>query len=251
MENGVITTVNEILGHRVALEQPKVGYRVAIDTVFLAASVPALEGERVLDLGCGVGGAMLCLACRVRGLTGGGIESQEELVAICRRNIARNAFASQLEVWAADARQPPLDFYESFDHVAMNPPYHGEASHDVSSNIIRKTANTEAEGDLPLWIAAANAVLKLNGTLTLIHRADRLEEILYVLRPSFGEIEILKLLSKAGTAAKRAIVRARKGALFSVREMEPLTLHEETGAYTKAAENVLRHAKAAMPLNAR
>ena len=96
------TTLDGLLDRRVTLEQPAEGYRVAVDTVLLAAAVPIETGQKALDLGCGVGGAMLCLACRVPGITITGIEIQDELTQLCRANIARNTFATGLDVVQGD-----------------------------------------------------------------------------------------------------------------------------------------------------
>ena len=260
-----MTTLDGILNRRVWLEQPANGFRVAIDTVLLAAAVPAHAGDRILDLGCGVGGAMLCVACRVPDITGIGIEIQPELVELCRRNLARNGFASGLEVRQSDiasftkntvipanagiqrsasARPIAKDDANNFDHALMNPPYHEESRHDASPNTIKRIANTETTNDLCIWIDAAAAALKQSGTLTLIHRADRQDEILNLLQNTFGEIEILPLLPKANTATKRIIIRARKGAASSVRILPTLVLHKPEGGYTNEAEAVLRHCKA-------
>ena len=59
------TTVDHLLNGRVALEQPRDGYRVAIDPVFLAAAVPAKSGNKILELGVGTGAAALCLLARI------------------------------------------------------------------------------------------------------------------------------------------------------------------------------------------
>jgi tRNA1(Val) A37 N6-methylase TrmN6 len=235
------TTLDAILNRRVTLEQPAAGYRVAVDTVLLAAAVPALAGDRILDIGCGVGGAMLAVACRVAGIQGLGIEIQPQLVDLCKRNIDRNAFASGLKAREGDAAQVSDDLRGKFDHVLMNPPYHEETRHDVSANAVRRTANSEKGGDLGLWIACATAALGTGGMLTMIHRADRRDEILPLLQKNFGEIEILPLLPKAGADPKRIILRARKDALFSAREYRGLVLHQETGAYANEAEAILRH----------
>ncbi|MDE2030606.1 MAG: methyltransferase [Alphaproteobacteria bacterium] len=234
------TTLDGLLNRRVTLEQPKSGYRVAVDTIFLAAAVPARTGERILDMGCGVGGALLCLARRVAGVKGTGIDVQPDLAELFRRNITRNTFAAGLEAQTGDVARLSPELHGAFDHVMANPPYHDEARHDVSANAVKQTANTEKSGDLALWVASAAAALKPSGLFTLIHRADRRDEILPLLQPAFGDIEILCLLPKENAEAKRVIIRARKGAPFSVREAAPLVLHKADGGYTQEADAVLR-----------
>jgi tRNA1(Val) A37 N6-methylase TrmN6 len=238
------TTHDGLLNRQVKLEQPKAGFRVAIDTVFLASAVPAMTGENILDMGCGVGGAMLCVACRVDGLCGTGVEIQQELVEICRRNFARNGFAVDLRVRQGDVLSLPVELREVFDHVMINPPFHQEARHDVSENRIKKTANTEKNGDLILWLGAAGAALKTAGTLTVIHRADRRDEIVSHLHEIFGSVEVLELVPRQGEEPKRIIVRARKGNKSGVHLCAPLVLHKPEGGYTNAAEDILRHTKA-------
>jgi tRNA1(Val) A37 N6-methylase TrmN6 len=235
------TTLDGLLNRRVTLEQPVTGYRVALDTVLLAAAVPALAGDKVLDIGCGVGGAFLSLACRVEAIAGIGMEIQPELAELCRRNIARNFFAAGFECRLQDATHLPTTLYGQFDHVLMNPPYHEEARHDVSSNDIKRAANTEKDGDLALWIKVAVLALKPSGTLTLIHRADRQQEILSCMQDFFGNTVLFPLLPKPDADPKRIIIRARKDGLFFVSQNPPLTLHKPEGGYTDEAENILRH----------
>jgi len=234
------TSLDGLLDRRVAIEQPTIGYRIAVDTVLLAAAVPALEGDKVLDMGCGVGGAMICLACRVPGIKGLGIEVVPELVELCHHNIGRNAFASGLLVRREDATSLPPDLLGVFDHVLMNPPYHEEKRHDASPNNLKHVANIEKKGDLALWIASAAAALKTSGTLTLIHRADRHDEILSLLKKAFGEIGVLPLLPKVGTVPKRMLFRARKNAASIVQNCYPLILHQDSGDYTEEADAILR-----------
>jgi len=143
-----------------------------------------------------------------------------------------------------DATQLPSDLRGSFDHALMNPPYHEEARHDVSADEIKRAANTEKTGDLALWIGSAATALKPSGTLTIIHRADRREEILSVLQNAFGDIEILPLLPRMGAEPKRIIIRARKDAFYSARECRVLVLHKDTGGYTDEAEEILRRCQA-------
>lgn len=233
------TTLDGLLNRRITLEQPAVGYRVAVDTVLVAAAVPAKPKQRVLELGCGVGGAMLCLAARVPELSLTGVEIQPELAELCQKNLAQNKMES--EVLQSDIADVALS---DFDHVFMNPPYHDEMRHDVSNHPIKRTANTEKEGDLSLWIKSAAQALKDKGTLTLIHRADRVAEILSEVKKHFGAAELLNILTKPDAPAKRVIIRAQKSTKWSVTPCAYFTMHAKDGSYTEAANAILRDAAA-------
>jgi tRNA1(Val) A37 N6-methylase TrmN6 len=235
------TTIDGLLNNRIKFEQPADGYRVAIDTVLLAAAVPAAAGQKVLELGCGVGGAMLALACRVSGIAVTGIEIQSALAHLCAANIECNALAAELRVTEGDATRLPDKMKGAFDHVMMNPPYHDKAHHDVSAHPGKRKANTEEEGDLALWIASAAQALKSGGILTLIHRADRLDEILDKLKEDFGAVWIKPIAPKAGRAPKRVIVRAEKGGNLSQTICSPLILHNADGAFTDETDSILRY----------
>ena len=88
-------TEDGFLGGQLRLMQPAAGYRAGVDPVFLAASIPAKPGQRVLELGCGVGTALLCLGHRVKGLALTGVELQPLYANCARRNAANNNIAVQ------------------------------------------------------------------------------------------------------------------------------------------------------------
>lgn len=238
------TTMDGLLNRRVMLEQPKDGYRVAVDTVLLAAAVPASGGEQVLDIGCGVGGAMLCLASRVPGLSIVGLEIQDDLLSLCRSNIERNNFNHIMRAEKGDATNLPAKWHGRFNHVMMNPPYHDSDCHGASPNEIKRIANTEVDGDIAKWIASAAQALVEGGRITIIHRADRVDEITKILGEKFGCIEIKPIVSKSGAAAKRVLIRAAVGKSFSVRSCSPLIMHGGETKYTDEAERILRHVSA-------
>lgn len=213
-------TEDHFLDGRLRILQPRTGYRAATDPVLLAAAVPAKAGESVLDLGCGVGTASYCLAARVEvELTG--LEIQADYAALAERNSGRNGIA--MTVIRGDvARPPPALRQVSFDHVISNPPYH-EPGALPSPDGGRDTAHREA---LPvaIWLATALARLRPRGWLTLIHRTERLDEILAALDGA-GDIAIKPLVARTGRDAKRVLIRARKGARAPLRLCSPLVLH--------------------------
>src|SRR6185437_2187064 len=117
-------TEDRLLGGRVRLRQPADGYRVAIDPVFLAASVPAEPHQLVLDVGCGAGAAMLCLAARAPLSRVVGLEMQRDLVRLAGDNVILNGLEARVSVMIGDLLQPPPRLSPgSFDHVMANPPF--------------------------------------------------------------------------------------------------------------------------------
>jgi tRNA1(Val) A37 N6-methylase TrmN6 len=124
-----------------------------------------------------------------------------------------------------------------FDHVATNPPYLAAAVADPSPDPSRALATVESSADLARWLAVATAAVKSAGTLTIIHRSDRLEEIVgHLARLGFGEIA-----TKPLPPAARVLVRARRSTVLKRRLSAPLVLHKPEGAYTDEAEAILRH----------
>lgn len=231
-----------LLNGRVRLLQPARGYRVAIDPVLLAAAVPARPGERLLELGCGSAAASLCLLARVVGLDITGLELNFELAELARRNAALNN--PRLHVIQGDLLSPPACLADSFDQVFMNPPYLPAGAAIPSPFVTRASANVEREARLEHWISAALQRLTCGGRLTLIHRADRLGEILSLLHERAGETRILPLRAYADRPAKRVIVTTRKASRAPLVLLPDLVLHDPGGGFSAAAEAVLRAGEA-------
>jgi tRNA1(Val) A37 N6-methylase TrmN6 len=238
-------TEDTLLDGKVRLRQPASGYRVAIDPVLLAASVPARSGEAALDIGCGTGAASLCLAARVPGARVTGIERERDLVRIANDNAALNDLASRVVALAGDLLHPPPRLEPgTFPHVLANPPFLESGRAQAPADPGKAQAHREGDADLAGWVRFALAMARPKGTLTFIHRADRLEQLLAQLAGRAGEIVIFPLWPGAGRPAKRVIVRARKASAAPTRLLPGLVLHQENGAYTAAADRVLRDGEA-------
>jgi tRNA1(Val) A37 N6-methylase TrmN6 len=232
-----------LLGGRLRLRQPTSGYRVAIDPVFLAAAVPAGPRDAVLDVGCGVGAAALCLAARVPGCRVTGIEVQRALVRLAGDNVMLNELSAQVSVMQGDLLNlPPRLAPGAFDHVMANPPFLEAGSASAPPDPGKATANVEGAANLAAWVRVALAMVRAKGSLTFIHRADRLDALLALLAGKAGEITLYPLWPGGGKPAKRVIIRARKQIASPTRLLAGLVLHEEDGRFTAAADAVLRGA---------
>lgn len=238
-------TDDRLLGGRVRFSQPSHGYRVAVDPVLLAAAVPAQAGERVLDAGAGTGAASLCLAVRVPHCRIVGLELQRPLQRIASQNVTQNELDGRVEMIAGDLRRaPPRLAAASFDHVMSNPPHLAASGASASPDRQRALAHHETDLDLSGWLAACLRMLKHDGLLTLIHRADRLGEALSALLGRAGDVVVFPLWPAAGQPAKRILIRARKGARGALRLAPGMILHDPGGSFSVPAEDVLRHGRA-------
>jgi len=236
----VSETEDALLGGRVRLIQPKDGFRAAIDAVLMAAAVPAGAGDRILELGAGNGAAALCLAERVAGAGVSGLEVQADLALLAGRNAALNGKDGRVAFIAGDVLDPPPELAGPFDHVMANPPYLDPARANLPPDGARARATVEGAATLEDWLQLAFWRVGMKGTVTLIHRADRIDEIMAGLHGRLGALTIFPLWPAAGVAAKRVIVQGRKGSNAPARILPGLVLHGAGGAYTAEAEAVLR-----------
>lgn len=236
------------LGGRLHLWQPRQGYRAGVDPVLLAASVPAIAGQSVLELGCGAGAATLCLGARVQGLALTGLEVQQSYADLARRNAEENQIA--VDVITGDlARMPAALRARRFDHVIANPPYFDRGSSTSSRDAGREVAMGE-DTVLDAWVKTAAKRCAPKGYVTFIHRVERLPELLRLMDARLGSIQALPLIPREGRSAKLVILRGRKGGHAAFRLHPGMVMH--AGAehrpskenYTAAMTSVLREGQA-------
>jgi tRNA1(Val) A37 N6-methylase TrmN6 len=239
-------TRDGLLGGRITIAQPASGYRAGTDSLLLAAAVPARPGERVLEAGIGTGAAALALLSRVPDCRVVGIESETGHAELARGNAAGNAFADRLDVICCDISNATVDHLKSrgvpagFAHAMANPPYYEKGRARAPADASRRAAHIGEAGALALWVARLGAAVRGAGTVTVIHRAAMLGELMAAMRRHVGGPVVLPIAAHAGDDATRIIVQARKGARSPVRLMAPLVLHLDDGAYGPQAELVLR-----------
>lgn len=238
------------LGGRLQVWQPKRGYRAGVDPVLLAASVPAKAGQSVLELGCGVGVASLCLAARVPGLVLTGVEIQPDYAELARRNAADAEAA--LEVVTADLTTLPAELRQRrFDHVIANPPYFLRDQSSPATDAGREVALGESTS-LALWIETAARRVADGGYVTVIQRAERLPELIALMVARLGSVEVLPLTPRRGRPAQLVLIRGRKGGRAAFRLCDSVLMHagaahdSDRDSYTPLISTVLREG-AALP----
>ncbi len=241
------TSSDSLLGGRIMFNQFLSGYRAAIDPVLLAASVDAQPGERVLDLGCGSGAACLCLAARLASVSIDGLELNEPMAQLARQNVLANDFQDRLTIIDGDiADPPPAITAEPYDHIMANPPYMPSSAGNQPRDQGKLVATVEGAAGLDIWIDLAWRLLRHKATLTLVHRADRLGDILVGLHKRFGGVVVFPLWPGGGGhhPARRVIVRAIKNSRAPLYLSPGLVLHLDDGEYSSKTQGILRHGDA-------
>lgn len=238
-------TCDAFLGGQIQALQPKKGFRSGVDAVLLAAAVPAKSGQRVLELGCGVGVASLCLHARVAGLSLTGVEVQRSYAELARHNAT--AAGAALHVHEADLSNLPADLRQmQFDHVLANPPYYTAGSRQFAKDAGRETALGEAT-PMRKWIEIAAKRLAPKGYATFIQRTDRLADMLGPMAEHLGSLEIQPLAPREGRDSHLVILRGRKDGRAPLCMHAPLIMHqgrvhlEDAEDYQTWAVNVLRN----------
>ena len=244
-------TEDAFLGGRLRLRQPRSGHRAGHDAMLLAAATPARSGDRVVDLGAGVGAAGLAVARRVAGIELVLVEIDAGLAELARGNAAANAVpadvivldvTSAADVFAAAGLSP-----DSVDVVLINPPFNDPARHRASPDKAREIAHVSTAAALERWILAARRILKSGGALTLVWRADGLVEVLSALGRGFGSLELLPVHAEATVPAIRVLIRATKGGKAPLQMHAALVLNDESALPNKQVQDVLA-GKGVLPL---
>ena len=230
-----------LLAGRVRLRQPVHGYRAGLDAALLAAACDAAPGERVLDLGCGPGAVALAAAARRPGADFTGVERDPAALALARENVGLNGLGDRMRIIEGEVGTGFAALgLPAFDAALCNPPFFDDASSLRGPHPSRTAAWIAGDG-LPAWTAFLLKSVREGGAITIIHRADRLAELLALLAPKAGSMCVRPVHAFASQPAKRVLVRAVKSGKAPLVLLPALVLHDRSGAkHTAGAEAILR-----------
>ena len=232
---------DRLLNGRVLLRQPIRGYRAGMDAALLAAACDAKPGERVLEAGCGAGGALLAAAARRPEAVFNGVERDATAAGLARESLVLNGFGERVQILDGDvqagfrALSLPV-----FDAVMANPPFFDDPD-ALLAPAPEKAGAWMADGGLEAWTRFLIKAVREGGTITVIHRADRLGDLLSLLADKAGSVRIRPIHPFADAPAKRVLLRAVKTGKAPLVLLPALVLHERDGGkHSAAAEAILR-----------
>lgn len=230
-----------MLGGRLRLRQPARGYRAGMDAALLAAAVALKPGQRGLEIGCGVGAALLQAAARNPGALWIGMERDPTALALAQVNIALNQMAERV---AALSGEVAAGFkalgQDRFDLAFANPPFFDNPT-ALRGPAPERAGAWLADDGLKAWSGFVLDAVRDGGVVMMIHRADRLGDIVAGWSTRAGSIQIRPIQPFADQPAKRVIVRAVRGGKAPLALLPPLVLHDRSGAkHTAEADAILR-----------
>ena len=215
-------------------------FRPGTDT-FLLSSLPRLKpGLRVMDLGCGTGLLGLLLLQRQPDLSVTGLDIQPAAIRLAEAAAAENALEDRLTFRTADLREVKALFPTgSFDLAVCNPPYYPPASGALSADEVRRTARAETDCTLEDVCRAASYLLRWGGSFCLVHKPERLTDLLCALRANGLEPKRLRFVCKTAAGAPSLVLaEARRGGKPGLTIEAPLILQNSDGTPTPEVDAI-------------
>ncbi|MCS6625500.1 methyltransferase [Roseibacterium beibuensis] len=230
---------NAVLGGRVRLRQPAKGYRAGMDAALLAAAAGAKAGDRVIEAGCGAGAVLMQMAARAPGVSLAALERDPVMAALARENAALNGADATVVEGDVAAGFRALGL-EPFDLAVSNPPFFDDPG-ALRAPAPGKHGAWMADDGLAAWTRFLLKAVREGGRIVVVHRADRLADLLALLGETAGSFSVRPVHPFADEPAKRVLVQAIKTGKAPLRLLPPLVMHDRTGGkHAAEAEAILR-----------
>lgn len=239
-------TLDSVFQGRLRIIQPERGYRFSIDAVLLVGLTRTRPGDRVVDLGTGCGVIPLLLACQreIDHITG--VEIQESLVSMARRNVLINELVHRIAIIHTDLKKINAEMVGgSADLVMSNPPYGKLRSGRLNPNSKKAIARHELLANVGDVVRAAARLLPEKGRLALIYPARRLPNLLKeVCLHGFAPKHLTVIHSTLESEAKLVHLESIRGGGEELRVSKPFVIYRKNGEYTDEMKAIYGNAAA-------
>lgn len=227
----------EIKGMKII--QNKNGFCFGIDSVLLSDFAKEIKnGAKCVDLGTGTGilGILLCAKTNLSQIIG--IEIQEEVAEMANRSIILNNLENKFKIININLKEiknNKINYLEknSFDYIITNPPYKKLNTGKINENEKKLISRHEITASLDDFIEVANYLLKDKGTIFMVHRPERLADILEKMRKEKIEPKEIKFVyPKINEEPNLILIKGVKNAKPFLKINKPLYIYNEDGSYT-------------------
>ena len=211
------------------------GFCFGIDSVLLSDFAKQIKNKsNVIDLGTGTGIISILLTAKINASNIIGVELQEQVADMAKRSIILNNLQSKINIINEDIRK--LDKILNigyYDAIVTNPPYMKKDSGLQNENNTKLISRHEVECTLEDIARVSYKLLKDNGEIYMVHRPDRLVDIMEIFRKYRLEIKEMRLVfSNIDSQANLVLIKAVKNGKSFLKIHKPLYIYQEDGKYT-------------------
>ena len=239
MENSILMPnerIDELELNNLKIIQKIDGFCFGIDSVLLSDFARKIKNNsKVLDLGTGTGilGILLCAKTNLKQITG--IEIQKDIADMATRSIQLNNLQGKFDILNCNIKDiDKILKIDSYDAIVTNPPYKKPNSGKINENKTKLISRHEIEANLDDFIRISFKMLKDKGTLYMVHRAERIVDILSTMRKYKMEPKRIRFVySNKNSESKLVLLEATKNAKPFVKIERPLYVYNENGDYTQ------------------
>lgn len=219
------------------------GFCFGIDSVLLSDFAKEIKPEsKIIDLGTGTGILPILLSAKTKNTKIIGVEIQKEVAKMAQRSVRLNNLQDRIEIIAEDIKNLKNQYETNcFDAVVTNPPYKKIGTGKTNEEMAKIISRHEITANLEDFIEIARYLLKEQGSFYLVHRPDRLVDIISLLRKYQLEPKELKIVqANRKKAPNLVLIKAVKNAKPFLKIDVPLSIYEESGTYTKETLEIYR-----------
>ena len=239
--------LNDILGYKNRkIFQDTDCFSFSLDSIMLANfATIRLKDKRIIDLGCGNGviPLIMSLRCDKKII---GVELQSKLADMAKRSIEYNDLTDTIEIINCNMKDYVSDeTFESFDLITCNPPYFKVNDKNYfNDNIEKVIARHEVEITLSELMVIVKKLLKNNGNFAIVHRTDRLMEILSEFRKNNIEPKRVRFVhEKSNKESTLVLIEGQKNGKVGLKVENPFILYNEDGSETEEYKKLLVEVK--------
>jgi len=211
------------------------GFCFGIDAVLLSDFAKEIRNKaKVLDLGTGTGILSILLSGKTNLEKIYGIEIQEEVADMAKRSVKLNNLENKIEIINTNIKELNKKFEKNyFDNIVTNPPYKKVETGRINENEKKLISRHEITASLEDFIKTSFDLLKDKGSFFMVHRPERLAEIIYTLKKYKLEPKKIRFVySNYNQEPKLVLIKAVKNAKEFLTVEKPLIIYKENGEYT-------------------
>jgi len=233
-------TIDDLQYKGLILIQKKEGFRFGIDAVLLANFTDVKKDDTVLDIGTGTGIISILLAGKTEAKTIYGLEIQKEIAEMAGRSVILNNLQDRVKIVQGNIRNG-FEYFKpsSLNVIVTNPPYIPYGRGLVNNSDSKAVSRHEISCSLEDIISASSRLLVPGGQLAMIHRPERLVDVLSLMRTYSVEPKYIRFIHpRAYRKANLFLIKGTRGGNPELKMMEPLYIYDLQGRYSEEINKI-------------